>query len=123
MLTAVAARLVGTADADDIVQETFLRALAHPPADPAAPMAPWLVTVARNLAIDFLRQRGRFAELADNEEAPPDPPARGPGLAALLAGLGALSEGEVVVLLLRDALDLDVEEVARALDTSAGSVR
>jgi RNA polymerase sigma factor (sigma-70 family) len=123
MLTAIASGLVGHADADDIVQETFLRALTRPPRDTNAPVAPWLAAVARNLSLDLLRTRGRFVELSDDERSVPSPaPAdlRGP---ALLAGLGQLTEGEVAALLLRDWLDLDVDDVATALDTSAGSVR
>ena len=124
MLTAIASGLVGPADADDVVQETFLRALAQPPPDADAPLAPWLVTVARNLAFDVLRQRGRFVELPEDEvetgaAAPPTVPAS----PMLLAGLGSLSDGEVAVLLLREWMDMDVDEVSDALDTSAGTVR
>ena len=124
MLTAIASGLVGPADADDVVQETFLRALARPPADTDAPIAPWLVTVAKNLAMDVLRQRGRFVELSEEEhgEASASLPAR-PSPPSLLAGLGQLTEGEVAVLLLRDWMDLDVDEVSHALETSPGSVR
>jgi RNA polymerase sigma factor (sigma-70 family) len=124
MLTAIASGLVGPADADDVVQETFLRALAQPPQDTSAPMAPWLVTVARNLAMDVLRRRGRFVELTEEDEgATSGLPAAEVTVPALLAGLGNLSEGEVAVLLLRDWMDFEVDEVAAALETSAGSVR
>ena len=123
VLRSVAARIVGESDADDVVQETFLRALVSPPADADSPIRPWLVTVARHVAIDWLRKHGRV-ELAEVEEAPDEaePPTRG-DLVALVAGLGRQSEGEVVVLLLRDALDLSVEEVADALGSTPGSVR
>src|SRR5262249_26675181 len=47
------------ADADDLVQDTFARALARPPADPGAPWRPWLVPVALNLGRDLLRHRRR----------------------------------------------------------------
>jgi DNA-directed RNA polymerase specialized sigma24 family protein len=121
LVRAIAARIVGGDDADDVVQETFLRALVHPPATDQ-PLAPWLATVARHVAIDWLRRRRPTVDLDDlvGDDAPP--PGR-PGLPRLLAGLGHLSEGEVVVLLLRDALELSVDEVAAAMDTSAGTVR
>src|SRR6185436_2455993 len=49
-------RMTGSAaDADDIVQETFTRALEHPPARSDEPWRPWLVRVAMNLAHDVLR--------------------------------------------------------------------
>ena len=124
MLTAIASGLVGPAEADDIVQETFLRALANPPADRDASIAPWLVTVARNLAMDVLRRRVRFvAEVDEGESEQSTPPSGDRPSTTPLAGLGQLSEGEVAVLLLREWMDLDVDEVATALDTSAGSVR
>jgi RNA polymerase sigma factor (sigma-70 family) len=123
MLTAIASGLVGPADADDVVQETFLRALAQPPPDHDAPIAPWLVTVARNLAFDVLRHRGRFVELPEDDAEGIAPLPSVPSMPALLAGLGSLSEGEVAVLLLREWMDLDVDEVSDALGTSAGTIR
>ena len=51
-------RMLGSAaDADDLVQDTFRRALEKPPKDTAAPLRPWLVTVATRLCIDALRRR------------------------------------------------------------------
>lgn len=122
VLRAVAARIVGDNDADDIVQETFLRALSSPPSDIEAPLRPWLVTVARHVAIDWLRKVGRL-ELVAVDEAPDERETPADELPALLAGLGRLSQGEVVVLLLRDGLDLSIDEVAAAVGSSAGTVR
>ena len=47
------------ADADDIVQETFMRALTRPPADQERDWRPWLIRVAVNLGRDLLRYRRR----------------------------------------------------------------
>src|SRR6267142_4849309 len=53
-------RMTGSAaDAEDIVQDTFVRALEKPPADMQAPLRPWLVKVALNLSRDQLRSRRR----------------------------------------------------------------
>lgn len=58
-------RLLGDSDAaDDLLQDTFLRALkgldaANPPANPRA----WLYRIASNLAIDHLRRRRRWGWL------------------------------------------------------------
>src|SRR5512146_989250 len=53
-------RLCGdAADADDLVQETFVRALERPPARTDEPWRPWLVRVAMNLGHDLLRRRRR----------------------------------------------------------------
>jgi RNA polymerase sigma-70 factor, ECF subfamily len=43
--------------AEDIVQETLLRAWQHPKAIADRPARPWLFAVARNLAVDSFRAR------------------------------------------------------------------
>lgn len=43
--------------AEDIVQETLLRAWQHPDAIAGRPARPWLFAVARNLAVDAYRAR------------------------------------------------------------------
>lgn len=65
-----ALRLTGdAARAEDVVQETLLRAWRHPEvsADPDRPARAWLYTVARNLVIDE-RRSARFR----NEAGTPD---------------------------------------------------
>ena len=55
-------RMTGNAaDADDLVQETFVRAMKSPPARTDEPWRPWLVRVAVNLSRDLLLQRKRRA--------------------------------------------------------------
>jgi RNA polymerase sigma-70 factor (ECF subfamily) len=44
-------------DADDLTQETFLRACRHLSALRGGAVRPWLLAIARNLAIDHLRRR------------------------------------------------------------------
>ena len=53
-------RMTGDAyDAEDIVQETFVRAVETSSLDMDQPLRPWLVRVAMNLCRDHLRQRRR----------------------------------------------------------------
>src|SRR4030095_6241497 len=53
-------RMTGSAaDADDIVQDTFVRALEKPPTNLDAPLRPWLVTVALNITREKSRRRRR----------------------------------------------------------------
>src|SRR3954447_16354729 len=62
MLWGLSYRLTGcAADADDIVQETFVRVLEHPFPYTAESWRPWLVRVATNLGLDVLRRRRRHA--------------------------------------------------------------
>ena len=75
-LRAFAISLSGNADrADDLVQETLLRAWQHPEAlDPArGSVRAWLFTTARNLSIDNWRRRSaRVGEVIT--DAPPELP-------------------------------------------------
>ncbi len=123
----VAMRIVrNPADAEDIAQETFVKALQHQP-DDGRPLRPWLVTVARNLARDRLRARGRAEKMAVGlavESAPSET------LVALRAGarrlfeqMARLSPAQRQVVVLRDLLDHTGAETAAALGLSNASVR
>jgi RNA polymerase sigma-70 factor, ECF subfamily len=59
-LWGLAYRLTGSAeDAEDVVQESFVRLVAQPPDAPVADLGPWLKRVATNLGIDALRRLRR----------------------------------------------------------------
>lgn len=137
-------RLTGNAaDADDIVQETFTRALASPPPDTTAAWRPWLVRVAVNLGRDLLRLRRRRgypgtwlpSPVPTDGVAPPEPRApsasepsarydlvESASLAFLLA-LEALTATQRAVLVLRDVFDYSVKETAAALGQSEAGVK
>ena len=142
-LWAMSYRLTGNAaDADDIVQETFVRALTRPPADRDRPWRPWLVSVAVNLGRDLLRRRRRRGGYHGQwlpspiETEPPshepadaagDPSARYDMLEsvsfAFLLALEALTPMQRATLLLRDVFDYSGREAARALGISEASAR
>lgn len=135
-------RMTGNAaDADDIVQETFVRALDHPPRDRGRPWRPWLVKVALNLGRDLLRQRRRRSYqgywLPSPVEA--EPPSHEPSdesgnpaarydlvesvSFAFLLALERLTPMQRAALLLRDVFDYSVKETAAALSVSQANVR
>jgi RNA polymerase sigma-70 factor (ECF subfamily) len=138
-------RMTGSAaDADDLVQETFARAVAQPPPDTSSPLRPWLVRVAMNLARDLLRVRRRRRYVGPWLPAPVDtddagglelPPAHEPAetaarydlmesvTMAFLLALEALSPPQRAVLILRDVLDYSVAETAAALAMSGSNVK
>lgn len=61
-----------TAEAEDIVQETFMRLWIHASDyDPSGRASTWLYRIAHNLGVDRLRSRGRFQELDSEAEAEP----------------------------------------------------
>ncbi|MFP2902849.1 sigma-70 family RNA polymerase sigma factor [Corallococcus sp. 4LFB] len=139
-------RMTGVAaDADDLVQEVYARALAAPP-ERLDTLRPWLTRVAVNLARDHLRRRRREGYIGPwlpspvetgDEEVPPSAEARLPGGGstegryellesvsfAFLLALEALSPKQRAVLLLRDVFDYSVLEVAEALRMSEANVK
>ena len=77
-LTAMTARIIGAAAAEDVVQETFTRAWLNAPAWQQTgslrySYAAWLSRVAMNLAIDHTRRRVSTVDIDDIET--PDPTA------------------------------------------------
>ena len=136
-------RLTGSAaDADDLVQETFLRAMERPPARREEPWRPWLVRVAVNLGRDALRRRKRRAYVGpwlpspvETEDEPPSWELEGEGGTeqrydriesvsfAFLLALEALTPQQRAVLLLRDVFDYSVKETAAALGLSEPNVK
>ena len=139
-------RMTGSAtDADDIVQDTFVKALERPPADMEAPIRPWLVKVAMNLGRDHLRRRRRreyfgpwlpSPVLTDGDDQSqldhPISTEDSPGVRydlmesltlAFLLALEALTPAQRAVLLLRDVFDYSTTETAEALDMSEGNIK
>lgn len=128
-------RMTGSvADAEEIAQETFTRALAAPPG--AVLGRSWIFSVATNLARDRLRRRKRAGYvgpwLPEAMEAEAEPgssdPERRYGLResasfAFLVALEPLTSRQRAVLLLRDVFELSVEETAAVLRMGAGAVR
>jgi len=134
-LFGIAYRMLGSAeDAEDLVQETYLR---WHQADPAAMRAPegWLVAVVTRLAIDRLRRRAteRAAYVGSwlPEPIPTDDrlvPDRQAELAsdlsmAFLVLLERLAPEERAALLLRDVFDWGYDEIARVLEKGEAACR
>ncbi len=64
-----ATRLLG-GDADrarDVVQDTFVRLMAQPPAGVDGHVAEWLFTVCRNRSLDVLRKEGRMKRFEEGQ--------------------------------------------------------
>lgn len=129
-LFGIAYRMLGdVADADDLVQETFLRWHAEPRLDVVSAEG-WLVTVVTRLAIDRLRKRA--AERLDYPGSwLPEPVATDAAPAtdraveiasdlsiAFLVLLDRLTPPERAALLLRDVFDLSYPEIAGVLGKS-----
>jgi len=124
-------RIVGNiADAQDLTQEAFIKALQHEEQlKDEQKAAHWLSRIATNTAIDFLRRSGRatFCEIDDAPESHSETPEqlllRSEQRNYLEDGLRLLSARERAALLLRDVEGLPAEEVAQRLNCSKATVR
>jgi RNA polymerase sigma-70 factor, ECF subfamily len=126
----VAARIVGSDEAEDVCQDAFLRAfhrLEKFRGD--APFRAWLLRITHNAALDHLGRRR--AEPVDpttfEEQAASRLPAEQLELRErierLERKLHGLSYQHRAVLVLRDAEGLSYEEIAEITDTPLGSVK
>ncbi len=124
-------RIVGNvADAQDLTQEAFIKALQHQEQlKDEQKAAHWLSRIATNTAIDFLRRSGRmsFCEIDEAPESLTENPEemllRSEQRDYLNDGLRLLTTRERAALILRDVEGLPAEEVARRLDCSKATVR
>ena len=124
-------RIVGNAaDAQDLTQEAFIKALQHQEQlKDEQKAAHWLSRFATNTAIDFLRRNSRasFCELDEAPESHSESPEqlllRSEQRNYLEDGLRLLSPRERAALLLRDVEGLPAEEVAKQLNCSKATVR
>lgn len=109
-------------DADDLVQDAMARAFVtlgcmdRPPENPRA----WLFRVASNLWIDRLRRTREEAGDVPEAAATPEPRASREAAGTLI---GRLSPQERAAVVLKEAFDLSLEEIAEALSTTVGAVK
>jgi RNA polymerase sigma factor (sigma-70 family) len=135
-LRAVAQRMLGsTAEADDAVQEAWLR-LSRSDAAEIQNMRAWLTTVVSRICLDMLRTRqGRREELVDEwadepivSVFPEDDPeqealiADGVGL-ALQVVLDTLSPAERLAFVLHDMFGVPFEEIGPIVGRNAAAAR
>jgi RNA polymerase sigma factor (sigma-70 family) len=121
--------VVGPTDADDCFQETFMAALrAYPRLEHGAELRAWLMTIARNKALDHHRAAARRPRPVAE---PPEPrrtngrsgPDEAVAAAELWTVVASLPEGQRAAVALRYAGGLRYREIATALDCSEEAAR
>jgi RNA polymerase sigma-70 factor, ECF subfamily len=111
-------------DAEDLAQDALARAfvtlgqMGEAPPNPRA----WLFRVASNLWLDQLRRRRREEPLGEQGGRTPDSDPHAPREAAGTL-IGQLSPQERAAVVLKEAFDLSLEEIAEALSTTTGAVK
>jgi RNA polymerase sigma-70 factor, ECF subfamily len=121
------AQLASRADADDLLQETWLRIhkVRHT-YRPGEPVLPWFYAIARRVRVDHYRKSIRTIARQQSMEdmskiaAPVAAESCRPDLAGLLA---PLSEGEREVIEMLKVEGMSLEDAARATSSTVGSVK
>ena len=135
LLFSIAYRMLGSvSDAEDIVQDAYVRWLEAPDVDVRAPRA-YLATIVTRLAINSLRsarsQRESYVGpwlpeplVTEYAPDPSEPVELAESLSmAFLVMLERLSPIERAVLLLHDVFDFEYPEIARIIDKSEANCR
>ena len=126
LMTAARRLLPSRADAEDAVQDTYVRALAT--LESASPDPAWMYTVLRNIAIDRLRRQQLEMEHAEAEPAHERSSEdvlklRADCEGALRHLLSRTSLTEAASILLRDVFEFDYAEIARLLGKTEATCR
>jgi RNA polymerase sigma-70 factor (ECF subfamily) len=133
-LTAVAYRMLGSrAEAEDVVQEAWLRFDKARAGGEIHDVRGWLTTVTGRISLDVLRS-ARVRREAYHGQWLPEPVVTAPGPAAqiemreevslaLLVVLEKLTPEQRVAVVLHDAFAVPFEEVATVLNTTVAAVR
>ena len=122
-------------EANDLAQDTFLKAYqALHRFEPARPFRPWLVAIAANVSVSYLRRRSRWRKLSMKHQEDVASRSHGSGpngaealeteetLRAVQKGIDALPPEYRAVLLLRVQEHLSYDEIADALELPRGTV-
>ena len=130
-LTRYATRLLGDPDrARDVVQDTFVKLMAQPPASVDGHAVEWLFTVCRHRALDVLRKEGRMRRFEDGqiERVTSADPRPGRDLehaethAALLKLIGHLPANQQEVVRLKFQNGFSYKEISRITTLSVTNV-
>jgi RNA polymerase sigma-70 factor (ECF subfamily) len=127
-LFGAAYRMTGNAhDAEDLVQETFLRAhRAFDRYEPGSNARGWLHTILQRVRTDMFRRTRRRPEtvelLGEGPATPPPQDALASGREDLERALQALPDAFREAVVLRDVQELSYAEIAAALGVPVGTV-
>lgn len=117
--------------AEDLVQETFLRAYLHVEKDEYESIKSWLFTVARNAFIDHYRKQKRvelkqenfFSKLFDKRRTPEEEVLLDEEMARVIRLLDGLQEKQKYAVLLADFHDLSYAEAAKVMDVTLATFK
>jgi RNA polymerase sigma-70 factor (ECF subfamily) len=122
-------RLLRSPDAEDLAQDTFVRAFVHfERFDPERPVLPWLIAIARRRCLDLLRRRTVMAGMKTMPVTGPSAPnpereaSLREQLSRLDRALADLDEGPREAIILFHIEEMSYRDIATALEVPMGTV-
>ena len=119
-------RIVGSTDAEDVVQDAFERAWRTMTLRANADLGPWLNRIARNVAFDVLRRRARTIDLYGQRhdiESAETSSLRRETAAMLDAALGKLPRDQRRAIVMHDVAGYSSREIAQIDGIGHNTVR
>jgi RNA polymerase sigma-70 factor (ECF subfamily) len=121
-------------DAEDLTEQTFLQAYRHYERalkeSNGRPLRPWLIRIAHNLAANYYRDRSRRPQTALDDAGPLTAPHTTEDLVEdredltrILSSVQQLPDDRREALIMRFALGMDNQEIARALGRTDGATK
>ena len=122
-------------DAEDLTEQTFLQAYRHferaQRESNGRPLRPWLIRIAHNLAANYYRDRSRKPQtpIEDSDttlratHTTEDLVEGRDELARILEGVRELPDDRREALIMRFALGMDNQEIARAMGKTEGATK
>jgi RNA polymerase sigma-70 factor (ECF subfamily) len=121
-------------DAEDLTEQTFLQAYRHYERalkeSGGRPLRPWLIRIAHNLAANYYRDRSRRPQTALDDAGPLTAPGSTEtlvedreDLGRILSCVQQLPDDRREALIMRFALGMDNQEIARALGRTDGATK
>ena len=129
MVLAYLRRLVGRADAEDVLQQVFLDLWrSRSRYDPSRPLEPWIISIAHKRAVDHLRRQTRrdasLVSLTEPDQASTDRFVEDFAEAQVIGrALGELSTEQRETLVLAYFNDLTQSQIAGRMNVPLGTVK
>jgi len=116
--------LANPRDAEDLTQDTYLRALqALPTYRGDAPVLVWLLGIARHVCVDHVRRRVRRAPIDRKVAAATHGPVHEPAMLDVVELLESLDEERYTAFVLTQVLGYSYEETAAICACPVGTIR